>query len=54
MTASQYVVMVTPDQITDDEQRRRIAALTVAERLALLDQLCRDLTRIAAQALRVK
>jgi len=39
------------DQSTDDKQRARIAAMPVAERLALLDRLCRDLTRIAAHAL---
>jgi hypothetical protein len=42
------------DQSTDEKQRVRIAAMPVAERLALLDRLCRDLTRIAVNALRVK
>lgn len=46
--------MATQDQITDDEQRRRIAAMSVTQRLTLLDQLCRDLTRIAALAQRVR
>lgn len=45
--------VVNDDQALDDDQWRRIASLTVAERLRLLDRLCRDLTRIAAHAQRV-
>jgi hypothetical protein len=48
------MTVATPDQTADDDaQRRRIATMTVAERLTLLDQLCRDLTRIATLAQRV-
>jgi hypothetical protein len=40
-------------QTTDEAQRKRVAAMTFAERLRLLDQICRDLTRIAERAQRV-
>jgi hypothetical protein len=39
---------------SDEDQLRRIAALPVAERLALLDRLCRDLSKVVAHAQRLK
>lgn len=54
MRVRHNVFVAAEAQPNDQAQSQRVAALSIAERLALLDRLCRDLTKVATFAQRVK